>query len=131
MKLAGIERCTFTTARVSAGSHFDSASYPAATARSQPSSSDAPPAEMRRAWIWSWRVATRTWLVTAPNFCARPVMSSTDTPLPSMCAAIPSSAPTVTTPLPPMPVTRMFHGSSSAGSAGSGRRRSLIASGAT
>jgi hypothetical protein len=43
-------------------------------------------------------------------FCARPVWSSTVLPLPSRCAAMPISAPIVTTPVPPMPVTRMFHG---------------------
>ena len=34
---------------------------------------------------------------------------------------MPSSAPIVTTPVPPTPVIRMFHGWSSAGSCGSGR----------
>ena len=47
---------------------------------------------------------------TEPPFCARPVMSSTAAPLPSMCAAMPSSAPMVTTPVPPTPVTRMPYG---------------------
>ena len=51
--------------------------------------------------------ARRTWLITAPFFCARPVKSSTVQPLPSRCAAMPISAPTVMTPVPPMPVTRM------------------------
>ena len=53
------------------------------------------------------RGAMRTWDITAPFFCASPVMSSTVQPLPSRCAAMPSSAPMVTTPVPPMPVTRM------------------------
>ena len=53
------------------------------------------------------RGARRTWLITAPFFCASPVKSSTVQPLPSRCAAMPSSAPTVTTPVPPMPVTSM------------------------
>ena len=48
-------------------------------------------------------------------------MSSTLQPLPSRCAAMPSSAPIVTTPVPPMPVTRMPYGSAVVGSAGSGR----------
>ena len=60
--------------------------------------------------------ASRTWLVTAPFFCARPVKSSTLQPLPSRCAAMPSSAPTVMTPVPPMPVTRMPYGAASGGS---------------
>ncbi len=51
--------------------------------------------------------ARRTWLITAPFFCDSPVKSSTVQPLPSRCAAMPSSAPTVITPVPPMPVTRM------------------------
>ena len=38
-------------------------------------------------------------------------MSSTLTPLPSMCAAMPINAPIVTTPVPPIPVTRMPYGS--------------------
>ena len=64
----------------------------------------------------------RTWVVTAPPFCARPVWSSTLAPLPSRCAAMPISAPMVTTPVPPMPVIRMFQGwSRSAGSAGIGQ----------
>jgi len=37
-------------------------------------------------------------------------MSSTVTPLLSRCAAMPSSAPTVTTPVPPTPVTTMPNG---------------------
>src|SRR5438128_11572194 len=63
----------------------------------------------------------RTCVTTAPFFCARPVMSSTDTPLPSRCAAMPSSAPIVTTPVPPMRVTRFPYGSWDDGAAGGGR----------
>ena len=37
-------------------------------------------------------------------------MSSTSAPLPSACAAIARIWPTVTTPVPPMPVTRMPNG---------------------
>src|SRR6185437_2234754 len=47
-------------------------------------------------------------------------MSSTVTPLPSRCAAMPISAPIVTTPVPPTPVTSKPYGSASAGSLGSG-----------
>ena len=46
------------------------------TTMSQPSSSWAPPAAMRTAWMSSGRWAMRTWVKTAPPFCARPVMSS-------------------------------------------------------
>ena len=50
-------------------------------------------------------------------------MSSTVTPLPSMCAAMPSRPPIVTTPVPPTPVTstpyaRWMAGSSGCGSSG-------------
>ena len=50
--------------------------------------------------------AMRTCDTTAPFFCARPghVEHAADA-LPSRCAAMPSSAPIVTTPVPPMPVT--------------------------
>ena len=49
--------------------------------------------------------AMRTWLKTAPPFWARPAMSIMPQPLPSRCAAMPRIAPTVTTPVPPTPVT--------------------------
>ena len=42
-------------------------------------------------------------LLTAPPFWARPVMSRTPDPLPSICAAVASIAPIVTTPVPPIP----------------------------
>jgi hypothetical protein len=53
--------------------------------------------------------------VTEPFFCDMPVMSSTEAPLPSMCAAMPISAPTVITPVPPMPLIRMLYGCSQSG----------------
>ena len=59
--------------------------------------------------------------VTAPFFWLMPVMSSTRAPSFSRCAAIPISAPTVITPVPPMPVMRMLYGSRSTSSVGSGR----------
>ena len=66
---------------------------------------------MRTAWISSGVVGdAQMTACTAPPFCARPVMSSTVAPLPSRCAAMPISAPIVTTPVPPMPVTRMPYG---------------------
>src|SRR5437588_10066481 len=61
----------------------------------------------------------RTCDTTAPFFCASPVMSSTLQPLPSRWAAMPSSAPMVTTPVPPMPVTRMPYGAAVDASVGS------------
>ena len=94
-------------ARVTPLSIRDSAAGLAATTMSQPSSRSAPPAAMRTAWRSSGVGARRTWLITAPFFCDRPVKSSTVQPRPSRCAAMPSSAPTVMTPVPPMPVMRM------------------------
>ena len=44
---------------------------------------------------------------TAPPFCASPVMSRVRECLPSITAAVASTADTVTTPVPPMPVIRM------------------------
>ena len=77
---------------------------------SQPSTRSASPAAMRTAWMSAGLFATRTCVVTAPPFWARPVWSSTLAPLCSRCAAMPSSAPMVTTPVPPTPVIRMFQG---------------------
>ena len=56
------------------------------------------------------RSAMRTKLSTEPPFCAKPMKSSTLALLPSRCAAIVISAPTVTTPVPPTPVTSRSHG---------------------
>ena len=80
---------------------------------SQPSTRSASPAAMRTALMSAGVLAMRTCVVTAPPFWARPVWSSTLPPLCSRCAAIPNKAPMVTTPVPPMPVIRMFQGSSS------------------
>jgi hypothetical protein len=52
----------------------------------------------------AWR-ARRTKDSTAPPFCAKPMKSSTLALWPCRCAAIVTSAPTVTTPVPPTPVT--------------------------
>lgn len=95
------------TARVTPGSMRDSAAGEAATTMSQPSTRLAPPAAIRTACRSSGVGARRTWLITAPFFWARPVKSSTVQPLPSRWAAMPISAPTVITPVPPIPVTRM------------------------
>ncbi len=59
---------------------------------------------------------------TAPPFCARPVWSRCTAYLPSMAAAVTSSASTVTTPVPPMPISMVLYGRSHVTlSAGSGR----------
>ena len=52
-------------------------------------------------------------------------MSSTEQPLPSRCAAMPSSAPMVTTPVPPMPVTTIPYGFGVVGTTGSGSAREI------
>ena len=95
------------TACVTPGSTRDSAAGLAATTRSQPSKRFAPPAATRTACRSSGRGASRTWLVTAPSSGRGPVTSSTVQPLPSRCAAIPSKAPSVMTPVPPIPVITM------------------------
>ena len=79
------------------------------------------PAATRIEWISSGVRASLMWLVTAPPFCARPAMSIMPQPLPSICAAMPRIAPTVTTPVPPMPVTiAAQEASASEGEMGSG-----------
>ena len=95
----------FTTARVRDASILARASAPALTTRSQPITRRAPPVSSRVACSSSGRRPICTCEVTAPYFCARPDMSSTDTPLPSRCAAMPRICAIVITPVPPMPVT--------------------------
>ena len=101
------EKSLLTTARVVPARSLDRDSSATATTMSQPRRRFASPAAMREAWRRSCRAAMRTCDQTGPPFCARPAMSSTETPLPSSVAAVPSSAPIVTTPVPPTPVTRM------------------------
>src|SRR5260221_12331157 len=59
--------------------------------------------------------------MTAPYFCASPDISSTDTPLPSRCAAMARIWPMVITPVPPMPVTSTPYCPASSRGAGSVR----------
>ena len=74
----------------------------------------------------------RMWLVTAPPFCAMPVWSSTLAALPSRCAAIASTAPTVSTPVPPMPVTsRAWGACATSSTAGAGSFAAMSASAAS
>ncbi len=68
-------------------------------------------------------------LQTLPPFCAMPVMSSTLTCRSSICAAMPSSAPMVTTPVPPTPVTSIDHGAARDAIGGSGSAESSGGSG--
>ena len=98
--------CVLTTARETPGSRLASALGLALTTRSQPKSTLAPPAARRTACSASGVAPMRTWLITAPPFCAMPSWSSTVAPLPSIWAAMPMMAPMVTTPVPPMPVMR-------------------------
>ena len=59
---------------------------------------------------------------TEPPFCASPVISSTPQPLPSRCAAMPISAPMVTTPVPPTPVTTALYNVTSPAKTGAGNK---------
>src|SRR5450830_20280 len=99
----------------------DSASRLAVTIKSQPITKSAAPVPTRVEWMSCWRSARRTCDITGPPFCARPLMSSTEQPLPSTCAAMARIWPTVTTPVPPMPVTRMPNGSAVEGMLGVGK----------
>ena len=94
---------TWAWSRLTAASTF----LALATTMSPPMTRSAPPAGTRIAWMSSGRRAMRKWLNTAPPFCASPAMSMMPQPLPSRCAAMPSTAPMVTMPVPPMPVTMM------------------------
>ena len=75
-KLAVGNRSALTIARVTPRSARLSAGTLVATTMSQPSTRSAPPAAMRTVARSSAVGAMRTWLMTAPFFCARPVMSS-------------------------------------------------------
>jgi hypothetical protein len=99
---------------------FESTSAPELTTMSQPSTKSAAPAPIRVAKSAAGSFAIRTWLVTGPFFWARPVTSSTEQPLPSRCAAIPSSAPSVTTPEPPIPATSTLTGRVASAGSGTG-----------
>ena len=96
-----------TTARVLSRLIASNPSFEVAVAMSQASSRSVAPEAMRGACRASGEAPILTWLSTAPPFWASPIMSSVVAPLPSRWAAMPSSAPIVTTPVPPMPVTRM------------------------
>ena len=76
-----------------------------AVTMSQAISTFAPPAGTRTACRFSRLSAMRTWLTTGPPFCAKPVASNTVALRPSRLAAMPSKAPMVTTPVPPIPAT--------------------------
>ena len=79
-----------------------------ATTSSAARSTSAVPVTMREQVTSSVFCDSRTWLSTAPPFCASPDMSRIMLALPSICAAMPSSAPMVSTPVPPTPATAML-----------------------
>ncbi len=108
---------------------FDSASLLVVTIRSQPSTTSASPIAMRVAYRSSGVGAICTCENTAPPFCARPAISSTESPLPSRCAAIPSSCPIVTTPVPPTPVTTIPYAPSARNEGNGGLRQFRNAAG--
>ena len=83
------------------------ASRLAVTIRSQPMTRSALPVPTRVECRSDCLSASRTCDITGPPFWARPLMSSTIAPLPSTWAAMARIWPTVTTPVPPMPVIRM------------------------
>ena len=56
-------------------------------------------------------------LTTGPAFCDRPVWSSPRTWNPASIAAVPSTWLTVTTPVPPIPVSRTVNSSGSTSAA--------------
>mmetsp|Transcript_15310 Transcript_15310/g.36449 ORF Transcript_15310/g.36449 Transcript_15310/m.36449 type:complete len:206 (+) Transcript_15310:1652-2269(+) len=80
-------------------------------------------------WMASGVLAIWIWLQVAPPFCARPAASCVMTPLPSRCAAMPSSWPMVMTPVPPTPATTMPQASSAFGMTGSGSAPSAASKG--
>lgn len=79
---------------------------PTVTTRSPPITPSASPTATRIALMSEGRSAMRQWICTAPPFCASPAISIMAAPRPSRWAAIDRIAPTVTTPVPPTPVTR-------------------------
>src|SRR5476649_2807242 len=98
----------------------DKASREAVTIRSQPTTRSALPVPTRVECRSACLSARRTCDITGPPFWASPLMSSTMAPLPSTWAATARIWPTVTTPVPPMPVIRMPYGVAVDGSTGVG-----------
>ena len=80
------------------------------TTASAASKRSARPLTMRGVVTCSGELARRTWLNTAPPFCAKPEKSKVINAFPSRCAAMPNNAPIVRTPVPPTPVTAMLKG---------------------
>ncbi len=97
--------CVLARMRVRPWRTVASASGEAPTTRSQASSASACWVSMRTWFRREGTSASRTKLRTEPPFWAKPMKSSTLALLPSRCAAMVIRAPTVTTPVPPTPVT--------------------------
>ncbi len=112
--------CALTTAPVTPPVIRPSVFAPAVVTRSPPITACASPVATRIAVMSSGRSAMRRWMCTAPPFCARPAISIMPAPRPSSCAACASTAPIVTTPVPPTPVMTTLCVPWMTGSAGSG-----------
>ena len=97
-----------TTARVRPGRILEIASNAPVVKISQPNTKSASPVAIRCARSLPGCEVMRMCEVTEPFFCDIPVMSNTDTPLLSKCAAIPIKAPIVMTPVPPIPFNKML-----------------------
>src|SRR5471030_1675950 len=119
-KAAVDEPVELMVAKVRPSPMRDKASRLAVTIKSQPITRSALPVPTRVECKSACLSARRTCDITGPPFCARPLMSSTTAPLPSTCAAIARIWPTVTTPVPPMPVMRMPNGCAVDGMVGIG-----------
>ncbi|MDT4846086.1 hypothetical protein FQZ97_800940 [compost metagenome] len=100
----------FASTRVRPCRTVCSASAEAPTTTSHARMASACCVSMRTWFSRSGVSASRTKLSTEPPFCAKPMKSSTLADLPSRCAAIAMTAPTVTTPVPPTPVTSRSYG---------------------
>src|SRR5450830_143776 len=132
-KAAVDEPVELMAAKVRPSPMRDRASRLAVTIRSQPMTRSALPVPTRVECRSDCLSARRTCDITGPPFWARPLMSSTMAPLPSTWAAMARIWPTVTTPVPPMPVIRMPYGSAvdfSTGAGSTGGAASAVAAAA-
>ena len=96
------------TARVRPARILEIASCWPAVKKSQPKIKSASPVGIRCARNLLTFSTIRICDVTEPFFCDMPVISNTEATLPSRCAAIPSKAPTVITPVPPIPFNKIL-----------------------
>ena len=108
------------TARVRLLDTRASASKLVATMRSPAITTSAEAGGTRPERMSSGFFAIRTCDKTCPPFCARPVISKVEDAFPSTCAAMPTMAETVVTPVPPTPVNTIERGRSKFIGSGSG-----------